>query len=120
VKLPAFEAEAVARPEKVVNPVDLGTILPPADWLLLAGGQKAEVEVAALRRIGTVASSTVRAWYQSAPAQRVQVALLLSQGRKVQTKLVTQAASTSLKHVTFTAQAPFSTFGRAGPSSCPP
>ena len=46
VKPPTFEADAVARPDAVIHPVDLGTILVPADWLLLAGGQKAEVEVA--------------------------------------------------------------------------
>ena len=50
VTLPPFEAEAVARPESVIHPVDLGTILVPHDWLLLAGGQKATVEVAALNR----------------------------------------------------------------------
>jgi hypothetical protein len=50
VTLPSFEAEAAARPDRVINPVDLGTILVPADWLLLAGGQKATVELAALNR----------------------------------------------------------------------
>lgn len=47
---PEFEAEAVATPEAVVNPVDLGTILPPADWLLLGPGRAAVVEVAGLLR----------------------------------------------------------------------
>jgi len=46
VKPPAFEADAKARPDTVIHPVDLGTIFVPADWLLLAGGQQAEVEVA--------------------------------------------------------------------------
>ena len=32
-----FEAEAIAKPDKTINPVDLGTVLVPADWLLLAG-----------------------------------------------------------------------------------
>ena len=32
VELPAFEAAAVARPDEVINPVDLGAILVPADW----------------------------------------------------------------------------------------
>ena len=58
VEPPAFEAEAVARPDVVIHPVDLGTILPPADWLLLAGGQPAEVEVAALSRHADVAGAS--------------------------------------------------------------
>ncbi len=35
IQVTGFEAEAVARPDAVVNPVDLGTILVPAEWLLL-------------------------------------------------------------------------------------
>ncbi len=31
----AFEADAAARPERIIHPVDLGTILVPSDWLLL-------------------------------------------------------------------------------------
>ena len=50
VTMPPFEAEALAKPESVINPVDLGTILPPAYCLLLAGGQQATVEIAALNR----------------------------------------------------------------------
>ena len=50
VNLPSFEAEAVARPDKVINPVDLGTILVPADWLLLAGGQKAYVDLSCTKQ----------------------------------------------------------------------
>ena len=38
-----FEADAVAQPDRVINPVDLGAILAPSDWLLLAGGQKGSV-----------------------------------------------------------------------------
>jgi hypothetical protein len=34
-----IEAESLARPESVVNPVDLGTILVPHGWLLLGPGQ---------------------------------------------------------------------------------
>ena len=43
-----FEAEAIARPDHLINPVDLGTILVPHDWLLLASGQKALIDVAAI------------------------------------------------------------------------
>ena len=50
VDRPAFEAEAIARPERIINPVDLGAILVPSDWLLLAGGQKGKIDVAAICR----------------------------------------------------------------------
>jgi len=96
VNPPAFEAEAVARPDQVINPVDLGTVLVPAEWLLLAGGQKADVEVAALSRGGDLHGATVSAWYESAADQKVKADFALSQGRKVQTKLTMGVASTTL------------------------
>ena len=65
VKLPEMEAEAVAKPEKLINPVDLGTILPPADWLLLASGQKAIVEVAAISYHPPMSDYRVKAWFES-------------------------------------------------------
>src|SRR5262249_15313519 len=39
VHLAEFEADAEARPDRQINPVDLGAILVPQDWLLLAGNQ---------------------------------------------------------------------------------
>jgi len=36
-----FEADAIARAEMPMNPVDLGAILVPEDWLLLGPGQAA-------------------------------------------------------------------------------
>ena len=50
IQVPGFEADAVARPDAVVNPVDLGTILVPAGWLLLGPGQTATLELAAISR----------------------------------------------------------------------
>ncbi len=47
VPLPPIQVEALARPAGLVNPVDLGTIFVPHDWLLLAPGRKTEVEAAA-------------------------------------------------------------------------
>lgn len=96
VKLPPFEADAVARPDRVIHPVDLGTIFVPADWLLLAGGQKAEVEVAALSRDGAVTGAGAIAWYESAPNQRVRSDLALSAGRKSQARLALHPASQTL------------------------
>ena len=42
-----FEADAVARPDNPVHPVDVGTILVPADWLLLEGQQPGTIKFAA-------------------------------------------------------------------------
>jgi hypothetical protein len=97
VKPPAFEADAVARPDTVIHPVDLGTIFVPADWLLLAGGQKAEVELAALSRDTTISGAGAIAWYESAPDQRIRSDLALSLGIKKQAKLAMHPASKTRK-----------------------
>ncbi|MBM4042096.1 MAG: hypothetical protein FJ290_26670 [Planctomycetes bacterium] len=97
VTLPAFEAEAIARADKAIHPVDLGTILVPADWLLLAGGQKASVEVAALSRSGDVSAARATAWYESAPRKKVTAAMPLAQGRKAQVSLALGPCSKSLE-----------------------
>jgi len=60
-----LEADATARPETAVNPVDLGTILVPADWLLLGPGQSGVVEVAAVVRENDIPEATVRARFSS-------------------------------------------------------
>lgn len=95
---PAFEAEAVAEPERAINPVDLGTILVPADWLLLAGGQPAEIEIAALDRKGNVPGAAVSAWYESAPDKKAKLALPLRRGKTARAKLAMAPAPTALRH----------------------
>ena len=100
VVLPSFEAEAAARPDKVTNPVDLGAILPPADWLLLAGGQEAEVEVAALSRNRDLSGAFAAAWYESAPDHRVKIELALREGVKAQAKLSLGPAPKTLQRDT--------------------
>ena len=64
---PSSKLQAVARPEKLINPVDLGAILPPYDWLLLAGGQKTSVELAAISYRKEKRSIRVLAWFESDP-----------------------------------------------------
>ena len=83
-----FEAEAAVRPSEQVNPVDLGTILVPADWLLLRGGQSAVVEVAAIDTSGAVTSALVRAWWGSDPRREASAKITLPGGAKTQAKLV--------------------------------
>jgi hypothetical protein len=97
VSLPSLEAEAVARPEKVINPVDLNTILVPADWLLLAGGQKSYVTVAALNRNKNISSARTTAWFNSAPQSKVNQKLPLSQGNRVQKDLLLPECSRTLE-----------------------
>lgn len=92
-----LEAEAIAKPDKVTNPIDLGTVLVPADWLLLAGGQKAVVEMAAVNRNADPQAGRVLAWYESSPQQKVTASLLLAQGQKSQASLELGPCSSSLE-----------------------
>lgn len=80
VRRAGFEAEAVARPDRVVNPVDLGTILVPNGWLLLGTGQSATVDVAALSRSRNEPGAKIRAWFESSPDQAVSMPLPLRRG----------------------------------------
>ncbi|MBN1341299.1 MAG: hypothetical protein JXQ73_01390 [Phycisphaerae bacterium] len=73
VASPAFEGEAVARPDSVVNPVDLGTILVPNDWLLLGPGQKPTLAVAGVSRFRSIPQARWAAWFESRPEGRTAV-----------------------------------------------
>ena len=100
VVLASFEADAVARPDKPVHPVDYGAILVPDGWLLLAGGQKAEVEVAALSRSGDIPGAVINAWYESAPNQKVKARFALNENRKARAKTSLRGCSRELKQDT--------------------
>ena len=67
IRLPEIEADAVAIADRIVNPVDLGTILVPAGWLLLGPGQTATLEIAALCRTRDLSGSRFQAWFNSVP-----------------------------------------------------
>ena len=84
---PTFEAAVVARPEKVLHPVDLGTILPPTDWLLLAVGQKGCIDVAAICRNEDMPDACARAWFESTPAEKVEAKLSLARDRVARVQL---------------------------------
>jgi hypothetical protein len=83
-----FEAEAVARPDRVVNPVDLGAILVPTGWLLLGPGQSAMLDVAALSRGRDVPQGRLRTWYASAPGQAVVATIALHKRQRMEQHLV--------------------------------
>ncbi len=62
-----LEAEATAEPSSdPVNPIDLGTVLPPKGWLLLGPRTGAVVRVAASWMGDGEQHYTVRAWYSHA------------------------------------------------------
>jgi len=94
-ELPGLSAEAVVKPEQVINPVDLGTILVPHDWLLLRGGQKAYVEVAAIDHSADLRAGKLLAWYESAPKAPITADLNLERGQRWQQKLVLPASSST-------------------------
>jgi len=87
VALPEVEAEAIARPDQLVNPVDLGTVLVPSGWLLLGPGRGAGLDLAAFSRTGDRRACRVEAWFQSRPAAKTTAALDLPAGRRADRKL---------------------------------
>jgi hypothetical protein len=89
-----FEAEAVVRPDKVVNPVDLGTILVPHGWLLLGPGQSATLDVAALSRDRDRPRVTLRAWFASPPGRAATLTLGLRAGVRTERLLRLAGAAT--------------------------
>ena len=94
---PPFEVEAQAQARESINPVDLGAILPPANWLLLESGREAEVKIAALSCNGQIHGAKVSGWFDSAPDQKVSADLVLSRNERVLASLVLRATSRDLK-----------------------
>jgi hypothetical protein len=84
---PPFEADAVARPDRIINPVDLGTILPPSDWLLLTDGRKGRIDVAAIGRTADMPKACVTAWFDSAPAAKMTATVAMVKDRRAQLSL---------------------------------
>jgi len=91
-----FEADAIARSDRDLHPVDLGTILVPADWLLLADDQRGSIDVAAICRTGDVPGARVTAWFESAPAQKTATEMALVQDRRFQGRLPLPPAPANL------------------------
>jgi hypothetical protein len=87
VSLPGIEADAHATADRLINPVDLGTVLVPHGWLLLGPGQSARVEVAAFSRHTDPMLAKVNAWFESKPEVKLSTPLLLREGRRVVARL---------------------------------
>lgn len=81
--VPPIEAEAEVRPETEVNPVDLGAIFVPHNWLLLEQGQVVHIRVAALSCSAAGSKSAeVVAWFGSSPRETASRAISFSAGQK--------------------------------------
>ena len=87
VERPALEADAKAAADPVMNPVDLGAILPPADWLVLGPEQQARVTVAAFSAKETISGAEVLAWFESAADKPTKAAVALRQGVRTELNL---------------------------------
>ena len=85
VQPPRFEAAIEARADPVRNPVDLGAILPPADWLLLGRDQAVAIDVAALSRDSAIAFCDISAWFESNPDRKASGTLTLHTGSRAAT-----------------------------------
>jgi len=103
VRIPELEAEAVARPDRLVNPVNLGAILVPYDWLLLGPGQKAGLELAAFSNRNGKRSVQAVAWFESEMKSKAELPLELTGGKKIQVSLplpfLTNAPEKDVLHV---------------------
>lgn len=77
VELPAIEADAAARPDHLINPVDLGTVLFPADWLLLEKGQRFALKIAAVSHERDIPGAKVAAWLESTRRAKIDAGLSL-------------------------------------------
>jgi hypothetical protein len=87
VERPEFEADAEAFSEPAINPVDLGTILPPADWLILSPRQKATVKLAAFSAAKGIAGARAVAWFESSPGKRTAASIELRKNTRAETSL---------------------------------
>lgn len=102
VTQPELAVEAVVRPNRVINPVDLGAVFVPHDWLLLAKGQDATVEIAALSRLRAIPAGRLKAWFGDGPA--LESAFALEPGQRATATLplrYREAREKDVLHVAF-------------------
>jgi hypothetical protein len=80
IHIPEFEAEAIARPDVIANPVDLGTILVPSGWLLLGPEVTAKLEAAAISRNQNLPNAQLTARFESVPTAMTSTTIPLQAG----------------------------------------
>ena len=93
VDWPSIEADAKARPDMRINPVDLGAILVPHDTLLLAGGQRAEIEIAVFSRTTSYPDARLKIWFDGETP--VETGLNLTENRRIVKELELAQTSTT-------------------------
>ena len=98
VEFPDVEAEATARPEEGIRPVNLGTIFVPHDWLILAAGQKTILDIAAISYSGPIPRARVTAWFESDPETQAAGALTINGRARSSAKLLSDSARTVRKN----------------------
>ncbi len=84
---PDLEADATAAADRLVNPVDLGAILPPTGWLLLGPDQTATIDVALLSRTSEPRPVEITAWFAEAPDRKLSQKATIEPGNRFQTSL---------------------------------
>ena len=87
VERAAFEADAEAAADPVMNPVDQGAVLPPADWLVLGSEQKARVTFAAFSAKETISGAEVIAWFESDADRPTKTAIELRKSIRAELKV---------------------------------
>src|SRR5581483_7775031 len=80
VHWPDFEADAVVRPEVQTNPVDLGAILVPHDWLVVRRGEKVTIATVAFAARRSVPHARLQVWFDG--EHIVEAPLGLERGRR--------------------------------------
>jgi hypothetical protein len=103
VSWPHFEADAAARPEHQINPVDLGAILVPHDWLLLEGGQTAVIIAAAISRNNPIPGASLAAWFDGGKPIKLAMPLAVNQRAQITVQLpLASNSDRSTLHVSLT------------------
>lgn len=105
VAWPEVEAEARARPDYQINPVDLGTVLVPHDWLLLTSGQKTLLEIAVISRTRNYPSARLRAWFEGGAPVDTRLPIAINQRTSATLTIpFTANGDRSILHITLTAE----------------
>jgi hypothetical protein len=87
IQLASLEADALARPDTRVNPVDLGTVLVPSGWLLLGPRQTATLEFAAISAARDLPAARLRSRFDSEPTRIAETTVPLREGVRARAAL---------------------------------
>jgi hypothetical protein len=82
ISLADLEADAAVVASPAINPVDLGTILVPADTLALGPGQAAKLDVALISRVPDRTQVRVKSWFRSDPARTAATTQAIAPNRR--------------------------------------